>query len=164
MLCPGLAQFRFHLRHVNFEMNSLENLRAFVYDVLHLQETGGREVTDDVSQLQTYPTSVTKGKELLKNRGVLDDGDGNGAHFVQGHVVTEVGRAGGQHHLVSAESLSLHIDHDVTQATLHAQLIQVAQDRVTEVRDLQLNVPTLLHGCASCRCTALLERGRKYHR
>lgn len=76
-------------------------------------------------------------------------------------MVAEVGRAGSQHHLVSAESLALDIDHDVAQAALHAELVQVAQHGVTEVRDLQLNVPALLHGCPSGRCTALLERGEK---
>ena len=63
-------------------------------------------------------------------------------------MIPEGGGAGSQDHFVSPHSLSLHVDHDVTETALHAQLVQMAQDRVAEVRDLQLYVPTFLNGRA----------------
>ncbi|KAK0150331.1 hypothetical protein N1851_008576 [Merluccius polli] len=56
-----------------------------------------------------------------------------------GHVIAEVGRAGGKHHLVGPEALALHAHHDVTQATLQTQPVQMRQHGVTEVWDVPMD-------------------------
>lgn len=104
-------------------MDALEDLRAAVDDVLHLEEAGGGQVADDVGELQAEAARVAEGQQLLEHAGVSDDGERHGAHLAQGHVVSEVRRAGGQDHFVSAETLALDVHHDVAQTALDPQLV-----------------------------------------
>ena len=150
---PSILVLLVLLPQADLQMDPLQDLRAAINNVLHLQEAGGRQVADDVGQLQAEAPGVAEAQQLLEHRGVPDDRQRHGAHLAQRHVVAEVRRAGGEDDFVRPEALALHVDHDVAETALNAQLVQVRQHRVTEVWDVQLDAAGALHAAGDTHNT-----------